>query len=251
MHEGAIRAEFTHQAESFAASGAATDRRVLDAIIALADPRPRERWLEVACGPGIIARRLAPSVESAHGVDLTPAMIELAAREAIREGLDNVTFSLGDATALPWPDGSFDGAVTRFSVHHIPVPGRMLAEFARVLASGGRAVVADHLADTGAGEAAWALEVERVRDPSHWANLDAARLHRRARESGLRVETETVVPLELDLDDWIRRGSGDADLVERVLAQRPEGTECFRIGHADGRRTLSLHVWVGRLVRAA
>jgi ubiquinone/menaquinone biosynthesis C-methylase UbiE len=41
---------------------------------------------------------------------------------------------LGDATALDIEDGSFDGAITRLSLHHIPVPSRAMAEMARVVA---------------------------------------------------------------------------------------------------------------------
>jgi SAM-dependent methyltransferase len=252
VHDRAIRSEFTHQAESFAASAAATDEQLLGSIVALAAPRDGERWLEVACGPGIIARRLAECAGSVHGVDLTPAMVELAAREAARNGLANVTFAVGDATALPWPDASFDGAVSRFALHHIPLPGRLIDELARVLAPGGHAIVVDHLADREPGAAAWSQEIERLRDPSHWACLDAHGVRELVRRAGLAIERELVVPFELDFDDWLRRGSGGAgaaELIELALATRPAGTECFHVSGEDGRRTPRLQVWLSRLAR--
>lgn len=64
-------------------------------------------------------------------------MIEKAREEAALEGIGNAEFSVGDATALEFEDASFDGAVTRFSLHHIPVPGRVVAEMARVVGPGG------------------------------------------------------------------------------------------------------------------
>ena len=55
-----IVGEFTHQAETFAASAVAQSSRSLDELLRLAAPRADQRWLEVACGPGIIGRQLAP-----------------------------------------------------------------------------------------------------------------------------------------------------------------------------------------------
>ena len=57
--------------------------RLLDLIPAA----PGERWLDAACGPGLVARGLAPRVGEVDGVDMTPAMVEVARREAAREGI--------------------------------------------------------------------------------------------------------------------------------------------------------------------
>jgi ubiquinone/menaquinone biosynthesis C-methylase UbiE len=76
------------------------------------------QWVDVACAPGLVARQLAGRVDSVRGVDITPAMVESARREAAASGLANVEFSEGDTAALPFEDGSFDGAITRFSFHH-------------------------------------------------------------------------------------------------------------------------------------
>jgi 23S rRNA (uracil1939-C5)-methyltransferase len=69
---------------------------MLDRLVGLARPCGHERWLEVACGPGIISRRLAPLVGEVRGVDMTPAMVELARRDAADAGVANATFSVGD-----------------------------------------------------------------------------------------------------------------------------------------------------------
>jgi ubiquinone/menaquinone biosynthesis C-methylase UbiE len=138
MHDESLVGEFSHQAESFNRSQAANAPETLAALVELADPRPGERWLEAACGPGVVARALAPRAGSVHGVDLTPAMVELARREAA--GLENATFSVGDATALPDPDGDYDGAIARFTLHHVPVPARLVEELARVVRPDGAVV---------------------------------------------------------------------------------------------------------------
>ena len=126
MYEESIRAEFTHQTDTFARAGALKAAQTLGALVELAPADPEARWLEVACGPAMVGRELAPKVGSVCGVDLTPAMIEKAREEADREDLGNVEFALGDATALEFEHASFDGAITRWSLHHIPVPQRVV-----------------------------------------------------------------------------------------------------------------------------
>ena len=133
-HEGwsptPIVREFTHQSEAFNAAPAMRSADTLGRLLELIPAAPGERWLDAACGPGLVARGLAARVGRVDGVDMTPAMVALARREAQREGAANAVFSIGDATALEFEPGSFDGAVTRFSLHHIPVPGRVVAELA-------------------------------------------------------------------------------------------------------------------------
>jgi SAM-dependent methyltransferase len=247
MHDDTVVREFTHQAESFNRSEVARDDGVLRRLIEIAAPTRRDRWLDAACGPGVVSRALAPHVAAVHGVDATPAMIEVARREAA--GVENVTFAVGDATQLAGLTG-FDGALARFALHHIPVPGRVVERLAGAVKPGGAVVIADHLADEDADAAAWAQELERLRDPSHWSSLTAHRLRELGRRAGLELEAEEILPLDLDFEDWLERGSGGAQaraLIERSLADRPRGTECFRI--ADGR--LELRLWIGRWRAAA
>jgi SAM-dependent methyltransferase len=253
MHDQTTISAFTAQAEGFNASSAANHAGILDAIIGLAAPAAGERWLEAACGPGVVSRRLAPLAGSVTGFDLTPAMVALARREAAAADIHNTTFVLADATALPVPDASFDGAVTRFAAHHIPLAERLFAELARVVAPGGAIVVVDQLADADRDAYAWSQELERLRDPSHWLSLTLDGARRTADAAGLTVERELIIPLELDFDDWLARGHADpADqaLAERALARRPPSAECFAVEpRGDGSRALQLRVWAARLTR--
>jgi SAM-dependent methyltransferase len=212
------------------------------------------RWLETACGPAIVGRAIAARVGSVHGVDLTPAMVEKAGAEAAAAGLDNVDFSLGDATALELDDASFDGAVNRFSLHHIPLPQRVLEEMARAVRPGGWVVVADHLADSDADAAAWHGEIERLRDPSHWACLTRERLLAAGEAAGLALDFEQVIPLDLDFGEWLGRGSGAAAAaasIERLLAEAPASAESFRVSGEGDERRLALRNSVIRWRRPA
>jgi len=249
MAQSDVITEFTHQAETFNTSAVARSEPVLDALVEAAGPDAGERWLEVACGPGLVARRLAPLVGSVHGVDVTAAMIEVARREAAGAGATNATFELGDATSLALPAASFDGAITRFSLHHIPAPGRVLSELARIVRPGGAIVVADHLADEGAAAFAWSQEIERLRDPSHWASLPVGRLRALGDRYDVALESERVIELELDYEDWLTRGSGGEaarDVIEGLVDEPPDGADCFTVARRDDRRVLRLRMWVGR-----
>ena len=254
MYEESIRDEFTHQTETFARAEALRSEAALGALVEAVPADPGARWLEVACGPAVVGRTLARRVGSVHGVDLTPAMIEKAGEEAEREGLANAEFSLGDATALEFEDASFDGAVTRFSLHHIPVPARVVEEMARVVRPGGHVVVSDHVTDEDGAAAAWHEEIERLRDPSHWACLTPARLRRIGEAAGLELDLEQVVPFQLGFDGWLERSSGGPGarpLIERLLAEAPPAAESFRVLGEGEERQLALRISLNRWRRSA
>jgi SAM-dependent methyltransferase len=252
-HERVV-SEFTFQAEAFNASAVARAHRTLEGLVDLAMPRAADRWIEAACGPGAVSRTLAPRVREVHGMDVTPTMVELARTEAAAASVRNAFFSVGDATDTGLPDAGFDGAITRFSIHHIPLPIRLFEELTRVVRPGGTVVVADHVGDTAGAARAWSQEIERLRDPSHWACLPVAALRALGEQAGLELQAEEIVGFEVDYEDWLRRGSGGLEaraLIERALGTAPVEAECFGWGRRDGRRILNLRVWLARWQRRA
>ncbi len=242
----AVVTEFTHQAEAFAAAPVMRARVTLEDFVALLPAGPDQRWLDVACGPGIVSSALARRVAGVVGVDLTPAMVEQAAIGAAAAGVGNARFVEGDATALPFGDGGFDGSVTRFSLHHIPHPLRVVREMARVVRLGGHVAVADHLTSPDPAAAAWHYEIERLRDPSHWRSLSADALGALGRQAGLVEVARRVTPFDLDWEEWLQRGSGGRAnrlLIEGLLGEPPAGSGAvFRLDR--GRLHLSLGVFV-------
>jgi SAM-dependent methyltransferase len=226
---------FSTQAESFNASPAMNAGEALDTLVELAGA-DGGTWLEVACGPGILARRLARTAGLVVGVDLTPAMLATAAREAAREGLGNIRLVLADAYRLPLPEAGIDGAVTRFSLHHFAVPRLALAEVARVVRPGGIVVLADHVSAEQRPDARWHQTLERLRDPAHWWSLTAGEVRELGRAAGLVLEDERVADFDTEFDEWWERGAaslGARPLAEALLAERPEGAAGCQLLH-DG-----------------
>src|ERR1700742_3368845 len=238
-HSASIRDEFAHQADSFARSPTMSLAETLDVVVELAPEDAEARWVEIACGPGLIARAMAPRVGSVLGLDLTPAMIEKARADAAAAGVENVSFEVGDATALDLPDDSLDGAITRFSLHHIPAPVRVLEEMRRVVKPGGYLVVSDFVTDDDGASAAWQEQIERLRDPSHWALLTPSRIGELAERGGFERDLDQVVPFEIDYEEWLHRGSGgpaNAELIERLRGEAPARAESFVVtGEGSGR----------------
>ena len=243
MEPDAIVREFTVQSEAFNAAPVMRSADTLGRLLDLVPAAPGERWLDAACGPGLVARGLAPRVGEVCGVDMTPAMVELAHREVVREGIENAVFQIGDVTRLEFEPGSFDGAVTRFSLHHIPLPGRVVDELARVVRPGGAVVLADHVTSDDVEAATWHQEIERLRDPSHWACLTPRGVRRLGERAGLALERELVSPLHLDFEEWIVRGSGgerSRALIDQALDERVPAPEVFRVRAENGERVLEL-----------
>jgi SAM-dependent methyltransferase len=104
------------------------------------------RVLDVGCGPGHLANRLARDHGlEVTGLDLDPAMIERARANAVRAvaAERRPTFVVGGAAALPFADHSFDLVVSTLSLHHWADATIGQAEIGRVLRPGGRALIWD------------------------------------------------------------------------------------------------------------
>lgn len=93
--------------------------------------------LEVACGPGLVALKVAKKAKKVYGVDIAPLTIEEAKKKTRKMGIKNVEFSVEDAYALPFNSDMFDVAICNSSLHNMMEPQKALSEMKRVLKPGG------------------------------------------------------------------------------------------------------------------
>jgi SAM-dependent methyltransferase len=106
------------------------------------------RWIDVCCGSGVITEAIVESnvPASVAGIDVSAEQIHFARQHRSQP---SVTFEIADATALPFPDSSFDVTVCGLGLNYVPSPSHGLDEFCRVTRPGG--TVAVYLWDYAAG----------------------------------------------------------------------------------------------------
>src|SRR4051812_15545982 len=112
---------------------------VHDAVLGELRSHTAPRILDVGCGTGDLTARLRAELQTdvVAGCDFSAGMLEQAQART-----DAVRWLQGDATRLPFDDGSFDAVVSTEAFHWFPDPDAALREFHRVLAPAGRVLVA-------------------------------------------------------------------------------------------------------------
>jgi len=120
-------------------------QRTLLEMAAVEVPKPGA-ILDVGCGTGRLLRAAEPMFPLARleGVDAAAEMIRYA-RAALPAG-SRITFAQATAESLPFPDGVFDLVFSTMTYHHWADQRQGIVEVARVLASGGRWLLADFVA---------------------------------------------------------------------------------------------------------
>ena len=90
--------------------------------------------LEIATGPGLLARHVAPAAKRMIATDYSDGMIAQAKKG---ESIPNLTFEVADAMDLPYAESSFDAVLIANALHIVPDPEKVLREIDRVLRPGG------------------------------------------------------------------------------------------------------------------
>jgi len=133
----AVRRRFDERAAEYDQSE--MHRSLADAVASFAANEHAESVLDVGTGTGLVLRAMhaAGAQQRLIGVDLSPGMLAVA-----RAALPQAEFIEADAAHLPLADDSVDLVTCVTVLHLIPDPTTVVAEWARVLRPGGRAITA-------------------------------------------------------------------------------------------------------------
>ncbi|MBC7882115.1 MAG: class I SAM-dependent methyltransferase [Anaerolineae bacterium] len=108
------------------------DQEILERLKAYLNFPPEGLYLDVACGSGNYTIAMAEQGYHLYGVDVSEKMLNLAKRKSP----PSVQWFLHDATAMPFADGSFSGAVCVCAIHHFSDLVAVFQEIFRVLRKG-------------------------------------------------------------------------------------------------------------------
>lgn len=111
------------------------DQKVYDYMYARIPEVIRDKEvLEIATGPGLLAKHVAPAAKRMIATDYSDGMIAEAKKG---KNPANLTFEIADALNLPYEDNSFDAVIIANALHIVPDPEKVLREIDRVLRFGG------------------------------------------------------------------------------------------------------------------
>jgi ubiquinone/menaquinone biosynthesis C-methylase UbiE len=186
---------------------------VVGKLLEAAHLEPGEVVLEVGCGTGVLDRWLARRTGGANrivGVDVNRFLLREAMALAKQEALEHlIAFREGNAEALPFPDSSYDVAMSSTVIQRVDAD-RMLAEMVRVTKPGGRVAVVGHAHDM----PRWVnlplrTELKAKVEAPGWADesghplgCDDASLYQRVHQAGL--TQVTMFPQLASFDDRSR-----------------------------------------------
>jgi SAM-dependent methyltransferase len=212
MSNSLIQKQFGVAAADYAASAVHASGPSLARLVAMVQPKPDWRVLDVATGAGHTALAFAPLVARVVASDITDEMLAQAAKLAATRRLTNVETARAEAGELAFPEASFDLVTCRLAAHHFPDPAAFVGAAWRVLKPGGTFALVDNVGP----------DAVRMPEASPAEIRDADTLYNTFEE--LRDPSHARA---LGLDDWLGllNDSGFVDLrherLDQVIAFKP------------------------------
>jgi ubiquinone/menaquinone biosynthesis C-methylase UbiE len=157
--------------------------------------------IDIGTGTGRMLELFAGRAKHALGIDRSSEMLRLARAKLSERGLANTELRQADLYALPLGDGEADAAILHHVLHFAQQPGAAIVEAARVLAPGGRLLIADF--------APHDREELRTRDAHTRLGFSDEQIAAWFDAAGLvPARTETLEGGELTVKLWLARKAG-------------------------------------------
>jgi SAM-dependent methyltransferase len=239
-------------------------RRLAPQFVHFAAPTVAGKVLDVGCGTGSLSFTLgnAAGVQSVHGIDLSSEYIAYAKR---KNEDSRLSFQVGDACSLPFPDASFDHALSMLVLQFVPRSDAAIREMRRVTRPGGIAAAATW--DSRGGLVAQRIILDTAAVLDQKANDLRARtctrplsrpgdLGRAWRDAGFVEVVEDALTIRMEFasfdDFWTPAEGNDGPIAEYVATLKPgiraalreKVLQAYLDGGSDGARSYAATAWV-------
>jgi SAM-dependent methyltransferase len=219
-HDAVVDAQFGPQAAAYVQSAVHASGADLDALEDLARRAQPARALDIGCGGGHVAYRLAPHAGEVVACDLSEEMLDAVRQTAVQRALRNIVTQQAPAERLPFADGAFDFVATRFSAHHWRDLGAGLAQARRVARAGATAVFIDAVSPGRPLLDSHLQAVELLRDSSHVRDYTIGEWTTAVERAGFTLQAVTRRQIRMDFPVWIERMRTPRLQAEAVRAQQ-------------------------------
>lgn len=204
-HEKVVGDQFGPRAKAYVESAVHSSGQDLDALEALARATAPAHAIDLGCGGGHVAYRLARHAKRVAATDLSAEMLAAVGTAAAEKGLGNIETRQAPAEKLPFADDTFDFLGCRYSAHHWCVFPIGLREARRVLRQGAPAVFIDAYASGVPLFDTHLQAVELLRDTSHVRDYSLAEWSAALERTGFAVRSVRTWQLRMDFPVWIAR----------------------------------------------
>ncbi|HWE62715.1 MAG TPA: class I SAM-dependent methyltransferase [Chloroflexota bacterium] len=240
---GSAAEQFDRVAQAYATSAVHAKGPDLAWLLEALQPEPAWRALDLGTGAGHAAMAVAPYVDELYAVDVSARMLTTAADLAGQRNLTNTRFAEASVSALPWPNGYFDAAFSRYSAHHWSSLAPALREAARLTRPGAPLIIIDTISPEEPALDTFVNTLELLRDPSHGRNASAQEWTRQLQQAGFAVQAIRTWQLELVTAEWLERARTEvwrAVACYQLLREAPDAARAAFAIAGDGSR-FSLH----------
>ncbi len=227
-HETVVDAQFGPRAAAYVQSAVHAGGQDLDALEEIVRGARPAHALDLGCGGGHVAYRLAPYAQAVTACDLSAEMLAAVVETARERGLRNILARQAAAEALPFEDAAFDLLACRFSAHHWRDLGAGLAEARRVTRAGAPAVFIDAIAPGRPLLDTHLQAIELLRDTSHVRDYTAGEWARAVEAAGFTVQCVRRHRLKMEFASWTGRMRTPEPLALAVRALQDEASEEVR-----------------------
>jgi SAM-dependent methyltransferase len=171
------------------------DQKSVDkAVLAALGSGRIDDLLDIGTGAGHMLLLLRDRIDHGVGVDRSAEMLAVARHKLFQAKLRNFEVRQADMTSLPFESGSFSVATLGMVLHFAEEPGAVIAEAARILRPGGKAVLVDF--------AEHEMTSLREEQAHRWLGFDDGSVRTWARDAGLDTTTKQLKGGELTVAIW-------------------------------------------------